>query len=113
MLIIVLIKVIVNAQSCDFYTPSQVEMVCNAKDWNWQIERDDPNYCITWAGFISGSPNSRRMAAPWHNTNNLRLIAIGEANDYTGNKGWELIKKISVVELTMYFIHILFSIINT
>lgn len=80
-------------QSCDFYLPSEVSHLCDSPDWDWEISTSDPDYCKAWTGFIAGKPNSFRMGAPWHTSSTIKLITIGEAQDYSKAQGWRLIKK--------------------
>jgi hypothetical protein len=68
------------------------DMISNFADWNWEIDRNDPLYCRTWAVRTGSNSMGRVYGAPWLAAQNGVLYRIANEKDYTRDKGWELLR---------------------
>jgi len=68
------------------------DMISNFADWNWEIDRNDPLYCRTWAVRTGSNSMGRVYGAPWLAAQNGVLYRIASEKDYTRDKGWELLR---------------------
>ena len=66
------------------------QTISNCFGWNWELDKDDPNYCKTWTAYFKDSENFRVIGAPWEEVYSDGTFL---ANDIKKIDGWVLLAR--------------------
>jgi Secretion system C-terminal sorting domain len=83
-------SVIAQVPICQGIAPT--DMISNFADWHWDIDRNDPNYCNTWAIRTGNNATGTVYGAPWLHAQNGVLARIAADKDYGPATGWVLLR---------------------
>ena len=67
-------------------------MISDFASWHWEVDRNDPTYCNTWAIRTGGNTKGKVYGAPWLHAQNGVLARIAADKDYTPAAGWVLLR---------------------
>ncbi len=80
-----------HAQGSQYCSNYNGPLVTPFSSWDWTLPPTDSRYCQMWAAQLL-TPGVLVIGAPWERAPNGLLFNIRKQEDYTREKGWELLR---------------------